>query len=504
MSGASRPRWWLGLLIFAAIGGVLTWIWVIQDSEHRQGQVIRTQMTLTVGSILFGVWWLVLSALAWRTRIIGVVVVGALVGAFFGTFRYAGVDGDLVPVFRYRWSSVETTWTGVALTGVAQDYPGFLGTQRDGVVTGVELARDWEASPPQLVWRRPMGTGWSGFAVAGDRAVTQEQHGDEERVVCYELASGKLLWSIADPVRYVSNLAGDGPRATPTIAEGRVYTLGGTGVVNAIDLATGARLWTRDVARESQSDGLTWGMSGSPLVHEGRVIVGTGATEGLALTALDANTGLPVWGAGDDIAGYAAPFVATLAGVTQIIAFNGASVSGHDVGTGRVLWAHPWSSRQPNIAQPLPVGGDRLLVSSGYRVGSRLLRLKPGTDGGLDAETVWRSARLKSKFASMILHQGSVYGLDDGILTCLDVETGGRRWKAGRYGHGQIIRVGDVLFVMTEMGDIVLVALDAAEHRELTRFNVIEGKVWNPPALAGSRLLVRNNREAALFLLPVQ
>lgn len=499
-----RPRWWLLAVILLVIAGAIGWTWFVHDADSRQDRVMTTEGILSGGTITLLVWLALLSRLRVRTRLLTGVVGCVVAGAFFAAFRFAGVDGDLVPVFVPRWQSVERVVSGEPLSGVARDFPQFGGGSRDGIVSGVALARDWEARPPSLVWRRPVGVGWSGFAVVGELAVTQEQHGDEERVVCYDLATGDLVWSHSAAARYRSNLAGDGPRATPTIHGGNVYTLGATGVLSALELASGRCLWTLNVTEDVAGKVPAWGMSGSPLVCGGNVVVGTGAGEGASLAAYDATTGERIWKNGDASTGYASPRLATLADVMQVVVFNSASVAGHDPSDGRVLWSHPWSDRQPNVAQPLPVGGRRLLASSGYGVGSELIELTQRDDGNFDVNVLWKTRRLKSKFASMILHDGHVFGLDDGILTCIDVATGRRRWKSGRYGHGQLLQVGSDLLVTAESGDVVLVALDANEHREITRFEAIDGKVWNPPALAGSRLLVRNDQEAALFLLPVK
>lgn len=499
-----RVRWRLFAVILLVIVGAVGWVWFVRDADSRQDRVLATEGILSGGGVALLIWLAVLSRLRGRTRVLAGAAVALVAGVFFSAFRYAGVDGDLIPVFVPRWRTVELIVTGAPLTGVAMDFPQFGGPGRDGVVTGVALLRDWEGTPPSLVWRRPVGGGWSGFAVVGERAVTHEQHGEEERVVCYELGTGEVVWSRGNVAGYTSKLAGEGPRATPTIEGGSVFTLGATGVLSAFDLESGRRSWAIDVIADVAGKIPAWGLSGSPLVHGGNVLVGTGAAQGPSLAAYDAATGARVWAAGEGSAGYASPRLVTLAGVTQVVVFNNNSVAGHDPSDGRVLWSHPWSARQPNVAQPLPVGPRRLLVSSGYGIGSELIELTPRVGGGFEVATIWASRRLKSKFASMILHDAHVFGLDDGILTCVALATGQRRWKGGRYGHGQLLRVGSDLLVMAESGDVVLVALDGDEHREVTRFQAIDGKVWNPPALAGSRLLVRNDQEAALFLLPVK
>jgi outer membrane protein assembly factor BamB len=333
--------------------------------------------------------------------------------------------------------------------------------------------------------------------------VTQEQRGDEERVVAYDVRSGKPLWSHANRARYETVIAGLGPRATPTISGRRVYAMGATGILDALDLASGRALWSRDVVKETDAALPEWGRSCSPLVVDGRVMVIAGGSSGRRLVAYDAASGELSWAAGEGGASYSSPALLTLAGRNQLVVLNGASLSGHDPATGAVLWEHPFPREQPNVAMPLLLGPDRLLVSVGYGVGSKLYRVSD-TDGVLRATLDWESPRLKSKFANLLVHQGFVYGLDDGVLTCIDPATGERRWKSGRHGHGQLLLVAGLLLVQTEEGELVLVDPSPEGPRELTRFQALDGKTWNPPALAGSLLLVRNDREAAAYELPLE
>jgi outer membrane protein assembly factor BamB len=333
--------------------------------------------------------------------------------------------------------------------------------------------------------------------------VTQEQRGDEERVVAYDVRSGRPLWSHADRARYETVIAGVGPRATPTIDGPSVYAMGATGILNALDLASGKRLWSRDVLQETDAVLPEWGRSCSPLLVDGRVVVIAGGSGGRRLVAYDAASGGPAWAAGEGGASYSSPTLVTLAGRRQLVVLNEASVSGHDPATGALLWEHPFPGGQPNVAMPLLLDPNRLLVSVGYGVGSKAYRVSE-TGGALHASLEWESPRLKSKFANLLVHDGFVYGIDDGVLTCLDPASGERRWKSGRHGHGQLLLVAGLLLVQSEEGELVLVDPSPDAYRELTRFAALDGKTWNPPALAGSLLLVRNDREAAAYQLPVE
>jgi outer membrane protein assembly factor BamB len=532
-----KPRLWPAALI--VLGGAI-WIatvWLLGDAI-RQARILRTMAAVALTVLLLMCWLVFFSRLPRRARLAGAATAAAALALVPALFRVRGVTGDLVPILEPRWAGheppplpvppveapvVTATPTPEALPtpspeapaarphpGPAaarplglHDYPQFLGPRRDATLPGPRLARDWGARPPRLVWRRSVGAAWSAFAVAGELAVTQEQRGGEERVVAYELATGRPRWSHADPARYETVIAGVGPRATPTIDGGRVFTMGATGILNALDLGTGRRLWRRQAVEENGATAPEWGKSCSPLVAGGHVIVSAGGRDGRSLVAYDAASGELAWSGGDDRASYSSPALLSLAGRPQVVILNRASVAGHDPETGALLWEHPFPREQPNVAQPLLLPGDRLLVSAGYGVGSRLFQVAPGEDAPYAARLVWESLRLKSKFANLVFHDGLVYGLDDGVLTCLDPATGERRWKGGRYGHGQLLLVGGLLLVQTEEGEAVLVEPDPEAHRELTRFRLLEGKTWNPPALAGSQLLVRNDREAAAYDLPL-
>ena len=507
----ARPssRWWSAGLILLLSGAAVLYVRVISGASH-QLQNIRT---LAIAVVTFAVmlFWLLLVSPLKRTvrRAVFAAAVG-VVGLLAALFEIHGVTGDFAPILRFRWSqpalpsaaSSPASHPAIEITG---SYPQFLGPRRDATLPdGPRLARDWKTRPPEPLWRQPIGAAWSGFAVMGNRAVTLEQRGSKEWVVCYDVLTGRVYWTHADEARYSTTIAGEGPRTTPAIAGEKVVTLGGTGVLNCLDLATGKVLWSKDIITENQSQVPDWGVAGSPLILDDRVIVNPGGGNGRSLVAYRLGDGEFVWGGGGDSASYSSPCVGTIAAVPQILMFNQHAVFAHEPGTGRVLWQHPWGAGQPHVALPMVIGEDRVLVSSGYGVGSELLRIQRDANGGLRATRLWKTIRLKSKFNNMIARDGHVYGLDDGILACIELETGEQKWKDGRYGHGQFLLVRDVLLITAENGDVVLVDPAPAEHRELTRFRALKGKTWNPPALIGDLLLVRNDREAACYRLPVE
>jgi outer membrane protein assembly factor BamB len=359
------------------------------------------------------------------------------------------------------------------------------------------LDPDWQVHPPRVVWRQPVGAAWSGWAVVGGRALTQEQRGEEECSTCYETLTGRLLWCHREPAHYHTTLGGEGPRCTPTVVSNRVFTLGATGRLNCLDLATGRRVWFRDIAADARSKMPGWGFAGSALVFDGLVVVSAGGARDRSLLAYRADTGDLAWTGGSDSAGYGSPQLVTLAGRRQILAFNSHRISAHDPASGAVLWEYPWGIGQPHVTAPVVVGADRILFSSGYGVGAELLEIRPDDAGHLNAVRVWKSTKMKSKFATLVQRDGFLFGLDDGVLACLDLRDGSQAWRGNRYGHGQGLLVGDLLLQMAEDGELVLLRPTPAAPNELHRFRVFNGKTWNPIALAGDILLVRTDQEAA-------
>jgi outer membrane protein assembly factor BamB len=515
-----RLRWAVGVSIVVGALGALAWNGFLRDVTYRQQRTLTAASIGTLGSVLFAVWLLLLAPIAWRARWRLAAACIGVVGLFLALVRVRGVTGDLVPVLDWRFASKDELERApdVAPAGNAgevvpasekvaidwKDSPQFLGSSRDAVVLEVKLARDWEANPPRELWRHAVGPGWSSFAVAGERAITQEQRGENEAVVCYGALDGAARWVHEVEARFANEIAGTGPHATPTIAGSKVYAVGATGILVCLALESGAELWRADVLSSGGGEIPDWGYSSSPCVGDGRVVVPPGAHSHASLVAFDAETGARSWVGGDDSPSYASPSLQVLAGVPQLVILNASTLSACAPTDGRRLWSVPWDFPNPNVCQPLVLPGDRVFVSSGYGAGCGLFHVERAPDGALSAEQVWKSTALKSKFATYVHRDGFVYGLDDGILACLDVATGRRVWKDGRYGHGQLLLVDDVLLVLTEEGELVLVDATPDGFHELSRIEALAGKTWNVPAFAAPLLFVRNDEEAVCYRLPVQ
>jgi len=383
------------------------------------------------------------------------------------------------------------------------EWPGFRGPGRDGVARGVQIQTDWSQSPPVQLWRRPVGPGWSSFAVLGDRVYTQEQRGGEEIVSCYRLTTGEPVWSHGDAVRFWESNGGAGPRATPAVHNGRVYTMGATGILNALEADTGAVVWSRNAATDTGRKIPDWGIAGSPLVIEDLVIVAVAGQ----LVAYDVRTGRQRWVGEAGGGGYSSPHLATIDGVPQVLLIRGSRTIGVNPSDGALLWEHSW---EPGVAitQPALAEHGDVLIGLGEAMGMgglgvRRLAIAHGPSGWSATER-WTTRGLKPYFNDFIVHKGHAFGFDGSILASIDLRDGTRKWKGGRYGHGQIVLLPDqdLLVVLSEEGELALVSATADKFTEITRFPAIEGKTWNHPVLVRDVLLIRNGQEMVAFRLP--
>ena len=508
-----RIRWWLpaAILILALANVIRLRSSAELDSNSRGMQIGLTAMASLA---LLVVWFTFLSRLRWRVRLAGLLLLALLVFGLTRLLRFDGaINGSGTPVVVWKWKPKRTGNIGALKmiappeatnleTGIVED-SGYLGPARNGVLEKVSLNPDWTSHPPQQLWRQPIGLGWSSFAISGPRAFTQEQRGENELIVCYQVASGSILWAHTNHVRFSETMGGDGPRATPTVSGGRLYALGGTGILDCLDAASGKLLWSRDTLKENGLPNLVFGKACSPLVFDDLVVVNGGETNGPTLLAYHLNDGSAAWRAGSDKASYSSPTLVTLAGRRQIVSINGGSVTGHDPACGAVLWSYAWSGDWPKCAQPIALPTDRLFVAASFNAGSVLLQISAAPDGKLSVAEKWKNRHMKSEFSNIVTRDGFAYGLDDGILACIDLATGERKWKDGHYGHGHVLLVGDLLLVQTEQGPVAVVEAKPTGFREMANFPALQSKTWNVPVVAGDCLLVRNDQDAACYKLPL-
>ena len=525
--GPRVRRLWIPIAIigvFVATTAALM-AWPDLERGQRAGTMVFMVVPLTV--LLLTVWLLFLSGMRWPIRIGVLVGVVALVGA---TIRGVEFEGDMVPIVHYRWEPrkdlrLEAHRAGkpkVTLRAepippaTSEDFPEYRNRNRDGVLTvtmpGQErfntepfLITKWAPVPPRQIWRQPCGGGYAGFAVVGRFAVTIEQRGDDEAVVCYDTATAHERWVHNYPAHFSEPLGGDGPRATPTIADGDVYSLGGKGMLKRLDGATGSVKWETDILADN--DNIQWGMSGSPLVYDRFVVVNPGAqretARGRAVVAYDRATGKPLWSGGARRAGYSSPQLATLCGIRQVLLLDGEGISGYDPETGREFWGFPWATYQYiNVAQPIVLDGDRVFVTSGYNHGCAMIKV--AKDGEKwTVETLWENRNMRCKFTSPVRHKGFLYGMDEGILTCVDAQDGTRKWKDGRFGNGQLLLAGDYLLIGDEAGKLLLVRATPEGYKEVGRVAgaLPDTKNWNHLTFARGCAFLRNHFEMVCYAL---
>ena len=379
-------------------------------------------------------------------------------------------------------------------------FPQYRGPQSQGRIEEEGLLASWPKGGPPEIYRQPVGFGYAGFVVGGGLAFTIEQRRENEVVVAYDFKTGTEVWTHAYPAAFVEQMGGDGPRATPTLDGARLYSLGAEGELVCLSAATGKVHWSRNILSETKSRNLEWGMSGSPLIVGEKVIVTGSGLGGDSALAYEKSTGEPVWSSDVGQPSYASLVLAELVGRPQLLNFAGYALNGLDPETGVKLWTTEWrgNNNAINAAQPLLLGDDRVFISTGYGKGAAAFKIREVGDG-LGVEELWTSIAMKNKFNSSVVVDGHIYGLDEGILACLDAETGKRVWKGGRYGHGQLLYAEGNLIVLGEKGQLALVRATPEKHQEISEFQAIRGKTWNNFALAGGLLLVRNGKEMSMF-----
>jgi len=517
-----RWKWGLGIFLLGIAAIFYQWFKLAPDRTYQVFAVYFGIRNILVGMLI---WWLFISGVAWKTRFKGLLGAVAAFALLFGLFRVESFEGDMVPRFRFRFlptpeqraekyfeqaaqdSTAQNAISAMPLEVAPGDWSGYRGADRDGIVRDQKIRTDWKTQPPELLWKHPVGAGWSSFCVVADRAFTQEQRGEEEAVVCYDALTGKQIWAHQDDVRFSETLGGTGPRATPTFYEGLIYSQGGTGILNCLEAGTGKLVWSYDLLKEGDLKNLEWGMSGSPLIWEDLVIVNQGIQKqgsesgNQSVIAFDRQTGEKVWSGGTQKSSYNSPQISVLNGTPQLLVFHSKGLESFAPADGQSLWNFPWTNQAGvNVAQPIVLDDASLFLGSGYGAGSARITINDSAEEPVaKVSQDWKSQSLKLKFNAAVKRDGFVYGLDEGILTCLNLETGKRAWKKGRYGYGQMILVDDQLLILAEDGRVELVKADPEQYLQVASFQAIEGQTWNHPALAQGRLFVRNSEEAACY-----
>jgi outer membrane protein assembly factor BamB len=488
-----------------------------------------TYLTLPMGMIAFAVATVCLSSRRPMVR------TGMALGCAFAGFGFSillrneGMTGDYQLGAHWRWTP---TAEAVMLAGgksgppakgnaagnsrpamnadtmtksfAHPEWPEFRGANRAGLALGPRISTDWAAHPPELLWKIPVGPAWSSFVVAGQLLFTQEQRGPMETVVCYDAETGREIWQRQIEGRFDDPLGGPGPRATPTIANGGLYVMGATGALLRLDPASGEVVWKQDLTTVPGRKVPMWGFAASPLVSGGVVIVHAGGTDDKSLLGFDTTSGAFRWSVAAGTDSYASPQSSTIAGETLVLMLSNDGLVLVDAATGKVRLNYEWKFSQYRALQPQVIGNDMILLPTGMNMGTRAIQVSK-SNGEFTAKELWTSRNLKPDFTDLVTYQGHAFGNDAGLWTCIDLKTGERKWKGGRYGKGQALLLEDsgLLLIAAEQGQVAIISADPTGYREVASFKALEGKTWNHPVVVGDRLYVRNAQEAAAYRLPL-
>ncbi|KLU06851.1 putative transmembrane protein [Rhodopirellula islandica] len=499
--------------LLIAVGGVLS----LDQTMMGPGIIM---VAAPLGTAAFGISAVLLCRWQSFKRTI-VILLMTLCGFGYSTLlRSEGMWGHFALDLHWRWeptaeelmladradapASVEAISSEVEMDEWLADpqWTQFRGPNRVSQQHGPAIQTDWSTNQPELVWKIPVGPGWSSFAVAGNLLFTQEQRGEQETVVCYTADEGKEVWSQEIESRFFDPLGGPGPRATPTLAGGSVFVQGASGQLQRLDAKTGESIWEVDVREVADREPPMWGFSSSPLVVGGVVIVHAGGDGDKGTLAFEIESGELKWSAAAGDHSYSSPQLLNLFGDDYVVMFTNAGMNILDPESGESRCDFEWKLEGYSAVQPQVIAGNSIVLATQQE--TRCLELTQADDG-FTVEERWASRKLKPDFNDFVIHDGYAYGFDAEIFACIDLESGQREWKRGRYGKGQVLMMVDsgVLLVISERGEVVLLAANPSKHEELAKFEALEGKTWNHPVVIGDRLYLRNSQEAACYRLPI-
>ena len=517
---ASRATW--RERVFGGLGVVVALVFTLLLVDSTMRGPGTTYLTLPMGMAFFGL------GVVWRRNHrpvsrTGFAVLLALAGFGFSILlRNEGMTGSYALGTHWRWSPTsEEVLLATAKPKLAAktsssdpgrltlalanpEWPGFRGADRAARARGPQLATNWSAVPPRLLWKIPVGPAWSSFAVAGKLLFTQEQRGPKETVVCYDAETGHEVWTQSSEARFDDPLGGPGPRATPSLGNDGLFVTGAKGTFQRLNPITGAMVWQQELTKVAGCKVPMWGFAASPLVTGSVVIVYAGGTEGKQVLAFDTASGALRWSATAGNDSYSSPQLNNVLGEELLLMLSNEGLVLLDPAGGKERLNYEWKFMNYRALQPLVIGNDTILLPTGMNTGTRAIRVAKA-NGKLAAEELWTSRSLKPDFSDIVSHQGYAYGVDGGIFTCIDLKTGERNWKGGRYGKGQTLLLEDsgLMLIAAESGQVVLVRADPNEPMEVASFKALDGKTWNHPVVIGDRLYLRNAQEAASYQLPL-
>ena len=372
------------------------------------------------------------------------------------------------------------------------DWPQFRGSQQNGVSQETGLLRSWPESGPKVLWKKPIGAGFSTVPAVGDALYTMAVEGESEMAYRLRASDGEVVWRVPlGPV--FPEIFGNGPRSTPLVENDAVYALSATGRLHALATKDGRRLWELDLVKELGSPTPDRGFASSPLIDGDLLLLQAGGTEGRAVVALDKKTGKIRWSALQGEPGYPTPLAVTIDGVRQYVFVR--TNEGDIVSVlpdGKVHWQYPW--KDGAIASPLFLPPNRIFASATDDVGAVLLEIDKA-DGKASVREVWNNRLMRNHFSSSVLYEGHIYGFDNASLKCLVAETGEQKWVQRGYGKGSLIAADGLLYILSDQGQLILAEATPAGFHEKGKVQALEGRTWTAPVLSHGRLYLRNDTE---------
>jgi outer membrane protein assembly factor BamB len=388
-------------------------------------------------------------------------------------------------------------------------WPGWRGPGRDGWVGGFQPPAQWPVTLKQA-WQAEVGTGYASPVVADGRVFQHARQGEDEVVWCFDLQTGAVKWkqSYAAPFKIGGGgeYHGKGPKSSPALADGRLFTLSIAGVLSAWNADTGELLWRRDYAERFKKGHPYWGASTSPLIDGNRVVVHFGTDDAGALMALDAATGDEVWSQGDVGAAYASPILAEIQGVRQIVELNMDGLAGVDSQSGRRLWEYPYPQVGKDQNMVTPVFHNGVVLLGGENRGIRALEPRLA-EGAWTVHERWHQKDVALNMSSAVVNGDLLYGFshyEKGRIFCLEIKSGEVVWKGPpRTGENvALLSIPSHVVALIDTGELQVIAARGERSERLASYRVAETATWAPPVLLPKGILVKDNETLTLWSLP--
>jgi len=412
---------------------------------------------------------------------------------------------------------IEGRWPAVALVfflfsilfSVAEDWPQFLGSTRNGIYAGKDVAAKWPQNGPPVLWKKKAGQGFSGPSVASGKLIFFHRLDDKEVIECLDAESGSSKWKFDYATRYHDDFGFDeGPRATPAINDGRVYTCGAEGMLHCLDLKTGAKIWSVNTKSDFHAGKGFFGIACSPLVDATSVFLNVGGRDGAGIVAFDKSTGKIRWKSSEDEASYSSPVLASLGGHPCALVLTRSRLVAADPSDGRLFFDYPF--RPPihsSVTAAIPlVIDDKIFLSASYGTGAALLRVND-----LSPRKIWESDdAISAHYATPVYHKGHLYGIhgrtDPGFdpsasLRCIELDTGQVKWEQPRFGAATLVLAGEELLILTERGELIRALASPSGFKEVQRAQILPNQVRAHPALANGLFYARNKDQLVCVTL---